>query len=410
MLFVQEATPEELTRRNAGAESDDEPNTFAEPKTEPKMETKTEERNGAGDVLMKSEAEYTAPVALKTPTKKEDPAARAARVAAEARACIKRGKRENDALASSDTLDEWPTRWGVFHVGPRLKELKEWLDDDPRNPRCVDERRLKSISALLMKTLGKPAVVSTKGPGGENEDVPINTNSDVPSPTPIDAFDQFNLREDGYKHLDSVSGGHTKDPGAARDEAADALCSVVRFVLSGSTRFWERQPQWLHACLNLCAALPDEFGSGSFAAGDESVDGDRLANLVARILPPLEAMLRSSGATRVEWLERRDAWFTGLRGMENFDLRVPPKETMSVEEASNAVALASAQAAEAIAWSTSDAALATSQVRIGLSQIPPLFAITRLTLFFYNHRRSPSRGPRVCSPRCAPLLFPTPSV
>jgi hypothetical protein len=49
-------------------------------------------------------------------------------------------------------------------------------------------------------------------------------------------------------------------------------------------------------------------------------------------------------------------------------------------------------------------------VRIGLSQIPPLFAITRLTLFFYNHRRSPSRGPRVCSPRCAPLLFPTPSV
>jgi hypothetical protein len=96
--------------------------------------------------------------------------------------------------------------------------------------------------------------------------------------------------------------------------------------------------------------------------------------------------------------------------MENFDLRVPPKETMSVEEASNAVALASAQAAEAIAWSTSDAALATSQVRIGLSQIPPLFAITRLTFFFYNHRRSPSRGPRVCSPRCAPLLFPTPSV
>ncbi len=54
MLFVQEATPEELTRRNAGAESDDEPNTFAEPKTEPKMETKTEERNGAGDVLMLS--------------------------------------------------------------------------------------------------------------------------------------------------------------------------------------------------------------------------------------------------------------------------------------------------------------------------------------------------------------------
>ena len=69
-------------------------------------------------------------------------------------------------------------------------------------------------------------------------------------------------------------------------------------------------------------------------------------------------MLRASGATAQEWLERREAWFTGLRGVEDFDLRVPPKALMSVEDAEAAVALAAAQAAEAIEWSTTDAALA----------------------------------------------------
>ena len=74
-------------------------------------------------------------------------------------------------------------------------------------------------------------------------------------------------------------------------------------------------------------------------------------------MPPLEAMLRASQALSDEWLERREAWFTGLRGAEDFDLRVPPPELMSYEEAEAAVANAAAVAAEAIEFSTTDEAL-----------------------------------------------------
>ena len=178
--------------------------------------------------------------------------------------------------------------------------------------------------------------------------------------------DVFGLRRDGYAALDEAedavvsarASGDTRARARARDDAATALCSVIRFVLSGSTKFWAQSTQWLRACLNLCAALPDALGTGAGAPAPGDAAGDRLAVVVARVLPPLEAMLRASGATAQEWLERREAWFTGLRGVEDFDLRVPPKALMSVEDAEAAVALAAAQAAEAIEWSTTDAALA----------------------------------------------------
>ena len=343
MLFVQEPTDLELERRNAGAETDDEDTAAHEKK--PKIETGT-----GGDVAMKSEE------TIKTPEKMENPSARGTRIAAEARASIKLRRKENDAFSACGTFEEWPTRWGCFAVGPGLKHLKEWLDDDPRNPRCADERRLKSISALLMKTVLKPALKAE----GEDVETKVEGNA-TPQMTP-DAFDQFNLREDGYTHLDKVLSTNKSqlDPSKSRNDAATALCSVVRFVLSGSTKFWTQTNPWLKACLNLCAALPDELGTGAVSTAPGDSKGDRLAVLISRVLPPLEAMLRSSGATHGEWLERREAWFTGLRGMEDFDLRVPPAELMSVEQAEEAVALASAQAAEAIEWSTTDGALEQS--------------------------------------------------
>ena len=133
---------------------------------------------------------------------------------------------------------------------------------------------------------------------------------------------------------------------------------MIRFVLSGSTKFWAQSTQWLRACLNLCAALPDALGTGAGAPAPGDAARATGWRLWWPACSPLEAMLRASGATAQEWLERREAWFTGLRGVEDFDLRVPPKALMSVEDAEAAVALAAAQAAEAIEWSTTDAALA----------------------------------------------------
>jgi hypothetical protein len=288
-------------------------------------------------------------------------------------------------------MDVWPTKWGVFHVGPKMKSLKEWLDDDPRNPAFADERRLKSISALLMKTAAK--VPPLPDASGEVKEEPKTAASadrlqgDVemaaePKPNAetkpafdangndtkpfSDAFDVFGLRRDGYAALDAAGdAAMARAPDAraraqARDDAATALCAVIRFVLSGSTKFWAQSTQWLRACLNLCAALPDALGTGADAPAPGDAAGDRLAVVVSRVLPPLEAMLRASGATAQEWLERREAWFTGLRGLDDFDLRVPPKKLMSVEDAERAVALAAAQAAEAIEWSTTESALASA--------------------------------------------------
>jgi hypothetical protein len=224
--------------------------------------------------------------------------ARASRVAAEARASIKRGRKENDALGAASSMDVWPTKWGVFHVGPKMKSLKEWLDDDPRNPAFADERRLKSISALLMKTAAK--VPPLPDASGEVKEEPKTAASadrlqgDVemaaePKPNAetkpafdangndtkpfSDAFDVFGLRRDGYAALDAAGdAAMARAPDAraraqARDDAATALCAVIRFVLSGSTKFWAQSTQWLRACLNLCAALPGRARHGRGRAG-----------------------------------------------------------------------------------------------------------------------------------------------
>ena len=380
MLFVQDPTPEERARREAGADSDDD---------DAEVSAKKPRLEGA-----------TSPPSLddlpaRTPDSKprEAAEARASRVAAEARASIKRGRKENDALGAASSMDVWPTKWGVFHVGPKMKSLKEWLDDDPRNPAFADERRLKSISALLMKTAAKvPPLPDASGdvkeepktaaaaadrlqgdvemaaepkPNAETKPA-FDANGNDTKPF-SDAFDVFGLRRDGYAALDAAGApdAMARAPDAraraqARDDAATALCAVIRFVLSGSTKFWAQSTQWLRACLNLCAALPDALGTGADAPAPGDAAGDRLAVVVSRVLPPLEAMLRASGATAQEWLERREAWFTGLRGLDDFDLRVPPKKLMAVEDAERAVALAAAQAAEAIEWSTTESALASA--------------------------------------------------
>ena len=219
-------------------------------------------------------------------------------------------------------------------MGPTLKALKDWLDDDPRNPIAADERRLKSIAALLMKTAKSAEPAPTRDAGGDEK---MKTEAEIgaagaveigaagagahPDPDPNvssttgDAFDEYGLREDGYARLDDwdvarprvVGSRHLRRgaPAAERDRAATALCGVVRHVLSGASKFWTQTPPWLSACLNLTGALPDALGTGleSVARGDSA--GDRLSVLVARVLPPLEALLRASNAMQPEWLERR---------------------------------------------------------------------------------------------------------
>ena len=153
---------------------------------------------------------------------------------------------------------------------------------------------------------------------------------------------------------------------------------MVRHVLSGASKFWTQTPPWLSACLNLTGALPDALGTGleSVARGDSA--GDRLSVLVARVLPPLEALLRASNAMQPEWLERREAWFTGLKGAEDFDLRVPPPQLMTYEEAEAAVAAAAVTAAEAIEWSTTDEALAAAtKLSVARSAPAPRHALLR---------------------------------
>jgi hypothetical protein len=87
MLFVQDPTPEERARREAGADSDDE--AAAPSAKKPKTE-------GATEIPI-----ATDPETPETQKPREDPAARASRVAAEARASIKRGRKENDALGKA---------------------------------------------------------------------------------------------------------------------------------------------------------------------------------------------------------------------------------------------------------------------------------------------------------------------
>jgi hypothetical protein len=136
--------------------------------------------------------------------------------------------------------------------------------------------------------------------------------------------------------------------------------------------------------------------------------GDRLSVLVARVLPPLEQMLRTSAAMTSEWIERREAWFTGLRGAEDFDLRVPPPELMSYEAAAAAVATASSVAANAIPWSTTPEAL-DAAVKLSVARSARLLATLcsalipdpeRLTLAGFLAATPPATHPgiKVCKP------------
>ena len=82
-----------------------------------------------------------------TPAKREKEDA--ASIAAAARAKVASEREAHAALAAEADFGGWPTRWGMFEVGPKLKALKEWADDDPRNPAAQGERRIKSIACLL---------------------------------------------------------------------------------------------------------------------------------------------------------------------------------------------------------------------------------------------------------------------
>ena len=110
-----------------------------------------------------------APAALSEEEKSARREAKVRTIAAESRASLKNGKARGDAFAASGAFDDWPTRWSCFTVGPKLKALKDWLDDDPRNPKAADERRLKSIAALLMKTAKSAEPAPTRDAGGDEK-------------------------------------------------------------------------------------------------------------------------------------------------------------------------------------------------------------------------------------------------
>ena len=272
-----------------------------------------------------------------------------------------------------------------------MKRLRDWLDDDPRNIRGGEEKRLKSLSALLMKaashdkksagaSLGEDVVASQQGAGADDGKKKFDWDA---------LAKELGINVDGYAHLEDPDSTDAKEvlvPEAEqRDAAATALCSVVRYVLSSVTAFWKQKPPWLFACLNLLSALPDTLGTGNLGVGAADAAGDRLSVLVARVMPPLEAMLRASQALADEWLERREAWFTGLRGAEDFDLRVPPPELMSYEEAEAAVANAAAVASEAIEFSTTDEALDCA-VRLSVARSARLLATLCAAIKHDPHR------------------------
>ena len=119
----------------------------------------------------------------------------------------------------------------------------------------------------------------------------------------------------------------------------------------------------------LLGALPDRLGTGAdsiLALDSDACPGaDRLAVVVARVLPALEYCLRAANAMEPDWVERREAWFTGLRGALDFDLKAPPPELMSYEEAEAAVEEAAEAAETAIEWSVSpDALVAASKLGV----------------------------------------------
>ena len=355
MVFLEEPSPAETDERRK--EEEEEREEEAKLKAEAAAADSAQAAADDDDAVEAKEAAARAKAEL-----------RAKQVAAKSRACILRGKAKDKRIAASGEFGDWPARWRCYKPGASLKRLRDWLDDDPRNPRGGEEKRLKSLSALLVKAAATHDKKGGPIPGDVDEaGGPAPASQQIPDGGEKRKFDwdalakELGINVDGYAHLDDPTSKEAAEvlvPEAEqRDAAATALCSVVRHALSSVTAFWKQKPPWLFACLNLLSALPDALGTGNAGVGAADAAGDRLSVLVARVMPPLEAMLRASQALTDEWLERREAWFTGLRGAEDFDLRVPPPELMSYEEAEAAVANAAAVAAEAIEFSTTDEAL-----------------------------------------------------
>ena len=126
---------------------------------------------------------------------------RAKQVAAKSRACILRGKAKDKRIAASGEFGDWPTRWRCYKPGASLKRLRDWLDDDPRNLRGGEEKRLKSLSALLVKA----ASHDKKGLAGDvDAAVPA---SQQPADGEKRKFDwdalakELGINVDGYAHL-----------------------------------------------------------------------------------------------------------------------------------------------------------------------------------------------------------------
>ena len=386
MVFLEEPSPGESEERRKEADEE----------KEEELKLKAANATATAGALLDASEDKTpeqraADAAAKAEADEAKAELKAKQVAAKSRACILRGKAKDKRIAAAGEFGDWPVRWRCYKPGPSLKRLRDWLDDDPRNIRGGEEKRLKSLSALLMKaashdkksagaSLGEDVVASQQGAGADDGKKKFDWDA---------LAKELGINVDGYAHLEDPDSTDAKEvlvPEAEqRDAAATALCSVVRYVLSSVTAFWKQKPPWLFACLNLLSALPDTLGTGNLGVGAADAAGDRLSVLVARVMPPLEAMLRASQALADEWLERREAWFTGLRGAEDFDLRVPPPELMSYEEAEAAVANAAAVASEAIEFSTTDEALDCA-VRLSVARSARLLATLCAAIKHDPHR------------------------
>jgi hypothetical protein len=157
--------------------------------------------------------------------------ARAARrIADRSRTAIRRGRARSAAIAASHEFGEWPTTWSCFAVGDGLRSLKEWLDDDPRNPAALEERRLKSLSSLLMRTAPKVVAEGAgvkeeedkkeERAGGGDVEMGMETTGTVAVAVlgmgmtgvtgveeegrKVDGFEQLGLVVDGYANLDAA--------------------------------------------------------------------------------------------------------------------------------------------------------------------------------------------------------------
>ena len=132
MVFLEEPSPAETDERRKEEEEERE--------EEAKLKAEEAADDANDDAVEAKEAAARAKAEL-----------RVKQVAAKSRACILRGKAKDKRIAAAGEFGDWPTRWRCYKPGVGLKRLRDWLDDDPRNPRGGEEKRLKSLSALLVK-------------------------------------------------------------------------------------------------------------------------------------------------------------------------------------------------------------------------------------------------------------------